>query len=157
MPTFYNAHRTRVPFSNNDVEIWIRRLRILYQIDKGRNYGEVIDSILSILQLIPATLLLPLVHITMETYATDEIMLNDIARARMYLLEEWAADGDPHRSVSLSELYRTMSPSSLLIAQQTADASIKKADNEENSLQSTVITSADYEDPSAANFLDMAD
>ncbi len=147
MPTFYDIHNTRVTFTNNEVEIWLRRLRILYQIDKGRNYGEVIDSILSILQFVPAALLLPLAHITMDTYLTDEVMFNDIARARMYLLEEWAADGDPHRSVSLIESYRTMSPSALMAAQQQTTAfATKVIDNVDNSFQSTVITVADSED-----------
>jgi len=145
MPTFYDAHNVRVQFDNKDVERWLRRLRILYQIDKGRNYGEVIDHILSIFQFIPVNLLLPLVHITMETYSTDEIMLNDIARARMFVLEEWAADGDPHRSVCLTESYRTMSPSALMAAQQQIKV------NEENSVQLTVITSADYEELATVN------
>ncbi len=154
MPTFYDSHHTHVPFTNTEVELWLRRLRILYQIDKGRNYGEVIDSILSILQFIPANLLLPLVHITAETYATDEMMLNDIARARMYMLEDWAMDGDARRPVTLTEAYRTMSPSMLVTAQQTAAASSK---DEEIAFQSTVITLADYEEPSAANFSDLSD
>jgi hypothetical protein len=155
MPAFYDTHNTRVPFSNNEVEIWLRRLRILYQIDKGRNYGEVIDYILSILQFIPANLLLPLVHIKMDTYATDEIMINDIARARMFVLEEWAADGDPHRPVSLTESYRTMSPIALVTAQQqTAAAVTKVTDNE---VQSTVIAIADYEEIAAVNDLNIDD
>lgn len=157
IPTFYDVHNTRTPFTNNEVELWLRRLRILYRIDKGRNYGEVIDYILSILQFIPANLLLPLVHITMDTYVTDEIMLNDIARARMYILEEWATDGDPHRSVSLTESYRTMSPSALATAQQQTATSTKVAENGDNLFQSTVITASDFEDPFEANSSDTDD
>jgi hypothetical protein len=150
MPTFYDIHNTRVSFDNTDVESWLRRLRILYQIDKGRNYGEVIDHLLSILQFIPTNLLLPLVHITMDTYSIDEIMLNDIARARMFVLEEWAADGDPHRSVCLTESYRTMSPSALMmIAQQQT----KMDKNEDNSAQTIVITSADHQELAGADGL----
>jgi hypothetical protein len=152
MPTFYDAHNAHVQFDNKDVERWLRRLRILYQIDKGRYYGEVIDYLLSIFQFIPANLLLPLVHITMETYATDEIMINDIARARMFVLEEWAADGDPHRSVCLTESYRTMSPNSLVAAQQQI-----KVNEENSSAQSTVITFADHEEPVTINNLNIHD
>lgn len=141
MPTFYDAQNTRVLFTNQDVESWLRRLRILYQIDKGQNYGEIIDYLLSILQFIPTNLLLPLVHITTETYSVDEIMIGDIARARMFVLEEWAADGNPHRSVSLTESSRTMSPSVLLAAEQQ----IKIQNNEQNVGPTTVITLADYE------------
>ncbi len=145
MPTFYNSQNTRVTFTNTEVEIWLRRLRILYQIDKGRNYGDVIDYILSILQFVPTGLLLPLAHITADTYATDEIMFNDIARARMYVLEEWAADGDPHRLVSLTESYRTMSLSAIIAAQQQTTASATKvADNSNSSFDSTIITIADF-------------
>jgi hypothetical protein len=46
----------------------------------------------------------------MESYSIDEMMLNDIARARMFMLEEWAGDGDPYRLVNLTDSYRTMSP-----------------------------------------------
>ena len=113
MPTFYDAHNHRLTFTTADVELWLRRLRILYQIDKGRSYGEVIDSILSILQFIPATLLTTLIHITLESYSIDELMLNDIARARMFMLEEWAADGDSFRLVNITDSYRTMSPYAL--------------------------------------------
>ncbi|CAF0851387.1 unnamed protein product [Rotaria sp. Silwood1] len=146
MPNFYDVHNTQVPFSNNELEIWLRRLRILYQIDKGRNYGEIIDYILSILQFIPATLILSHVHITNDTYTTDEIMLNDLARARMFALEEWAADGDPHRSVSLTESYRTMSPNALIIAQQATTTTTEIITNEENSFQPTIITMSDNEE-----------
>ncbi|CAF2415151.1 unnamed protein product [Rotaria sp. Silwood2] len=146
MPTFYDAHNTQVPFSNNELEIWLRRLQILYQIDKGRNYGEVIDYILSILQFIPATLLLSHIHLTMNTYTTDEIMLNDLARARMFALEEWATDGNPHRSISLTESYRAMSPTALIIAQQATATITEVTDDEENSFQPTVITMSDDEE-----------
>jgi hypothetical protein len=146
MPAFYDAHNTRITFTSNEVEIWIRRLRILYQIDKGRNYGEVIDHILSILQFIPANLLLPLVHITVDTYSTDEIMLNDITRARMYVLEDWAADGDPHRPVNLTESYRTLSPSVLVTTEQTTIGTSKVPNNEENSVESSIISVSDYDE-----------
>jgi hypothetical protein len=157
MPTFYDTHNTRISFSTNEVELWLRRLRILYQIDKGRNYGDVIDYILSILQFIPAPLLLPLVHITMDTYSIDEIMLNDIARARMYMLEEWAADGHSDRPVKLTEFYRTLSPSALITVQQTTAASTKMTDDEQNSGQVTISTMPDFEEPAApfdSNFAD---
>jgi hypothetical protein len=108
------------------------------------NYGEVIDSILSILQFIPATLLCTLAHTTMNTYSIDEIMFNDIVRARMYMLEEWAADGDPYRLISLTESYRTMSPSVLATAaaQQSIPSSIN---NERSSFQEMTPPGADFE------------
>lgn len=114
MPTFFSADQARIPFTNQDAAVWLRRLRILYRIHQGRNYHEVIDSIMSILQYIPSHLLLPLVHISMETYATDERMLNDIARARMFVLEEWATGGESYRPVRLTETYRMMSPKMLV-------------------------------------------
>ncbi|CAF0969946.1 unnamed protein product [Rotaria sordida] len=157
MPTFYDGHNTQVPFSNSELETWLRRLRILYQIDKGRNYGEVIDYILSILQFIPATLLLSHSHIAMDTYTTDEIMLNDLARARMFALEEWISDGDPHRSVSLTESYRTMSPNALIIAQQAIATVTDVINNEEHSFQPTIITMSDNEEEVPTNFLNNTD
>ena len=157
IPVFYDVHNTQVPFSNNELEIWLRRLRILYQIDKGRNYGEVIDYILSILQFIPTTLLVSHIHMTMDTYAADEIMLNDLNRARLYALEEWAADGDPHRSVSLTESYRTMSPSALIIAQQAAITTAQVSSNEENSFQSTVIVMSNSDEEIPTNLLNNTD
>ena len=120
MPTFYDSQHARLTFDTTEIELWLRRLRILYQIDKGRIYGGVIDSILGLLQFIPAALLVPVAHVTRETYLTDEIMLNDIARARMYLLEEWATDGDPFRSVGLTDSYRTLSPSVLATMESAA-------------------------------------
>ena len=120
MPTFYDSQHARLIFNTAEIELWLRRLRILYQIDKGRNYGDVIDSILGLLQFIPATLLVPLAHVSRETYLTDETMLNDIARARMYLLEEWATDGDPYRSVGLTDSYRTLSPNVLATMESSA-------------------------------------
>jgi ABC-type anion transport system duplicated permease subunit len=157
MPTFYDSHNTRVTFTNTEVEIWIRRLRILYQIDKGRNYGEVIDYIISILQFIPANLLLPLVHITMDTYPTDEIMLNDITRARMYVLEDWAADGDPYRLVNLTESYRTMSPSALITAQQITTDIPTVINNEANSVESSIISVSDYDETNPVVNLNITD
>jgi len=144
MPIFYDAHKNCVPFTTTDLELWLRRLRILYQIDKGRDYGEVIDYILSILHFIPATLLYTLTNITLDTYSIDEIMLNDIARARMFMLEDWASDGDPYRLVKLPDTYRTMSPNVLLtIAQQLQTTSINVIDNEQNSFQEAIHTSSD--------------
>jgi len=146
MPDFYDSHNNRVPFTIADAELWLRRLRILYQIDKGRNYGEVIDSILSILQFIPASLVCTLTHITTDTYSIDEIMLNDIARARLYMLEDWASDGDPYRSVKLTDCYRTMSPNVLITtAQQLQTTSTNLINNERNSFQDTILTLSDSE------------
>jgi hypothetical protein len=152
MPIFYDANKNSVPFTITDVELWLRRLRILYQIDKGRNYGEVIDYILSILQFIPATLLYNLTHITIDTYSIDEIMLNDITRARMYMLEDWASDGDQYRLVKLTDSYRTMSPNVLITtAQQLETTSINVINDEQNSFQETLLTSSDL-DTTAAVF-----
>ncbi|CAF1679135.1 unnamed protein product, partial [Adineta ricciae] len=53
LPYFYDEHDKRMPFTTTNLELWLRRLRILYQIEKGQDYGEVIDRILSILQFIP--------------------------------------------------------------------------------------------------------
>ncbi|CAM4885352.1 unnamed protein product [Rotaria socialis] len=157
MPAFYDVHNTQVSFSNNELEIWLRRLRILYQIDRGRNYGEVIDYILSILQFIPTTLLASHVHMTMDTYTADEIMLNDLNRARLYALEEWAADGDSRRSVNLTESYRTMSPSALIVAQQTTITTAQVSSNEENSFQPTIITMSNSDEEIPMNLLNNAD
>jgi hypothetical protein len=139
MPTFYDAYNNRVSFTTTDVELWLRRLRILYQIDKGRSYGEVIDYILSILQFIPTTLLCTLIHIAMESYSIDEMMLNDIARARMFMLEEWAADGDPYRLVNLTDSYRTMSPYALASTVQQLEMTSTNINDE------TISTSSDLD------------
>jgi hypothetical protein len=158
LPTFFDAEHARLTFTTNDVELWLRRLRILYQIDKGRNYSEVIDLILSILQFIPSPILLPLAHISMSTYATDEIMLNDIARARMFVLEEWAADGDPHRSVHLTETYRTMSPYALLTNQQTPmTPTVKITEQHDPIADVTMIVSSDSEESVSTNELETTD
>ncbi|CAF4330933.1 unnamed protein product [Adineta steineri] len=77
----------------------------------------------------------------MDTYSVDEIMLNDIARARMYMLEDWATDGQPHRSVNLTESYRTFSPTALIFNQQTTTTA-----NEEPPSQTTIIRTLDYEE-----------
>ncbi len=146
MPTFYDAHNTRVLFTTTELELWLRRLRILYKIDKGRSYGEIIEYIISILQFIPAALLCTATHITMDTYSIDEIMLNDIARARMYMLEDWAADGDSYRLVTLTESYRAMIPSMLAnAAQQSISLSTNMINDEQNSFQDTRLTSPDSE------------
>ncbi|CAF2721887.1 unnamed protein product [Rotaria sp. Silwood2] len=146
LPNFYDAHNICIPFTTIEVELWLRRLRILYQIDKGHNYGEVIDCILSILQFIPAALLFTLMHITINTFSIDETMLNDIARARMYMLEEWVADGDPYRIVSLTDSYRTMSPSVLATAaQQSITTSTNMNNDEQNSFQETTLTTSELE------------
>ena len=157
MPTFYNAHHAQISFTNSELETWIRRLRILYQIDKGRNYGEVIDCILSILQFVPATLLLPLVHVTMETCTSDEIMFNDIARARMCALEEWVTDGNSYRPVSLPECYRAMSLSAMGTAQQTTTTTVEVAAEEETTFQSTIITVSDNDEPGATHGFNITD
>ena len=106
IPTFYDAYRHRTPFTSADVALWLRRLRILYCIEKIRDYDEVIDSILSILQFIPGADIFKLAHKTAESCQIDETMINDIARARMYMLEEWASDGNEYRSVDLTDSYR---------------------------------------------------
>lgn len=148
MPTFYDARNNRIPFTPADVELWLRRLRILYKIDKGRNYGEVIDHILSILQFIPATQLCTLTHITTESYSIDEMMLNDVARARMYMFEEWASDGDPYRSVTLTDSYRTMSPNALATnAQQLPTTATNTIFDEQMISQETTSSSSDLEAP----------
>lgn len=146
MPIFYDSHKNSIPFTTTDVELWLRRLRILYQIDKGRNYGEIIDYILSILQFIPANLFYTLTHITINNYSIDEIILNDITRARMFMLEEWASDGDPYRLVMLTDSYRSMSPNILVTTtQQLETISINTNNNEQNSFQETLFTSSDLE------------
>lgn len=146
MPTFYDAQNSRIDCTTNDIELWLRRLRILYQIDKGRNYGEVIDSILSILQFIPASLLFTLTHTNRETYAIDELMLNDISRARMFMLEEWTSNGDPYRLVCLTESYRTMSFNNLIHnCQQSETSSINSIPIEQNLSDETLFASSDLE------------
>lgn len=147
IPTFYNENKAKVPFTANEVNTWLRRLRILYQIDKGRNYSEVIDSILSILQFIPANILLPFVQPTTETYSALETMLNDISRARMCFLEDWAADGSSNRPVILSESYRTMFLSTTAPVEQAATTvSTKSVENEETAFQSVITITSDPEE-----------
>lgn len=157
MPTFYDKTNTRVPFSNTELEVWLRRLRILYQIDKGRYYGDVIDHILSILQFVSADLLCPLARITPETYATDEVMLNDIARARMHFLEEWASDGNAHRQVNLTKGYKTLSPSALVNTPPPPIISEKPSENADYLFQATVISSTAAVDPFDTNSTDTDD
>ncbi|CAF0801775.1 unnamed protein product [Adineta steineri] len=142
IPKFYNTQNIHIPFTTNDLELWFRRLRILYQVDKGRYYIEVIDHILSILQFIPSNLLCTATHITKDTYSIDEIILNDIARARMYMLEEWTTDGDPHRLINLSESYRILSPKVLAT---DAQQSIILSNGDENPSQETILTSPNSE------------
>jgi len=120
MPTFYDIHMKSLPFTNVEVELWFRRLRILYQIDRGRSYGEIIDATLAVLQFIPSSILAPLAHVTIETYPIDEMILNDISRARMFMLEAWTADGDPYRAVRLTDSFQILSPSALVNAAATA-------------------------------------
>jgi hypothetical protein len=91
----------------------------------------------------------------MDTYLVDEAMLNDIARARMYMLEEWAADGDPYRVVNLTESYRTMSPSVLVTT--AINASKNVINDEQNSLQETRLTSPDSQAATLAFQFDIAD
>ncbi|UJR23467.1 hypothetical protein I4U23_026468 [Adineta vaga] len=147
MPNFYNEQKTTIPFTNNELEMWLRRLRILYQIDKGRNYGEVIDSILSILQFVPTNILVPLLHPTTDTYVMIESMLNDISRARLYTLEDWASDGDSHRLVVLPEAYQILAVSNLVAAQETIEFHTKLPENVESSFQSVVTITSDQEEP----------
>ncbi|CAF0789627.1 unnamed protein product [Adineta ricciae] len=146
IPTFYNESKAKVPFTVNEVNAWLRRLRILYQIDKGRNYSEVMDSILSILQFIPTSILLPFVQPTTDTYSALEIMLNDISRARMCLLEDWASDGNFNRPVALSESYRTMFLSATAPVEQAATVSTKPVENEETAFQSVITITSDPEE-----------
>ena len=75
----------------------------------------------------------------METYATDELILNDITRARMHALEEWTADGDPYRQVILTKSYQTMSLHVLIDTQQATDTTQKLPTDETNNFQATVI------------------
>ncbi|UJR25436.1 hypothetical protein I4U23_006783 [Adineta vaga] len=143
LPHFYDEHDRRMPFTTTNLELWLHRLRILYQIDKGREYGEVIDRILSIFQFIPTNLLSSALHITMATYRIDEIMLNDIARARMYMFEEWTTDGDPYRSVNLTESYRLLSSNSLILMnEQSMSYSINKSNDEQIHSQETILNSS---------------
>ncbi|CAF2034831.1 unnamed protein product [Rotaria magnacalcarata] len=141
LPNFFDAHNTSISFTTIDVELWLRRLRILYRIDKTHYYGEVIDYILSILQFIPAIALFTFMHTTLDTCSIDGIILNDIARARMYILEEWATDGDPYRIVSLTDSYRTLSPSIFATndQQQLLTNSTNLINDEENSFRETIL------------------
>ena len=147
MPTFFNADNARIPFTTTETEVWLRRLRILYQIHKGHNYEEIIDLIISILQYIPSNILLPFIRLNVETYTTDEMMLNDISRARMFVLEEWGSDGEAYRSVCLTEAYRTMSPNILVTATnvQLVSSMTKFDDHEQNSREATLNTTSDSE------------
>lgn len=147
LPNFYDDNNTSIQFTTADVELWVRRLRIIYQIDKGQYYDEVIDYILSILQFIPAIKLFSLMHTAIDTYSIDNMILNDIARARMYMLEEWATDGDSYRLVSLSDSYRTMSLNVLTTTiQQTINGSADSIHDEaNNSSNESLFIAADVE------------
>lgn len=143
MPTFYDKTNTRVPFTETELKVWFRRLSILYQIDKGRNYGEVIDNILRIFQFISTEILFKNVRLVPETYATDEVLVNDIARARMHFFEEWASDGNPHRPVTLTKGYQTFSPNILVNTPLPSVTSEKT----EDVLQSTTMSPIGVIDP----------
>lgn len=106
IPTFYDKDDDLIPFTSTDVDQWLRRLRILYRVDKGEHYGEVIDLILGILQFVPGADICKWAQETDENYSMDDPMINDIARARMYMLEEWGSDGNAYRSVKLTNSYR---------------------------------------------------
>jgi hypothetical protein len=126
MPTFFDANNTCLSMASADVERWLQRLRILYQIHKGQYYQDVIDRIISILQFIPSNILLTHVHASGKAHVADESMLNDIMRARMFILEEWAADGDPFCSVSLNESYRAASFDVLVTVEPISNDPLKK-------------------------------
>ena len=159
MPSFYDACKATIPVTSADVELWLRRLRILYQIDKGRNYGEVIDRILSILQFVPATLLYTLAHVTTDTYLTDEIMLNDIARARMFLLEEWTSDGHACRLIRLTDSYRALALELLTprVEPSAPPPTSKVLNDERSSLQEIMLTASQSGVPTVPYDLNFTD
>ena len=158
MPSFYDACNASIPVTSADVELWLRRLRILYKIDKGRNYSEVIDRILSILQFVPATLLYTLAHVTTDTYLTDEIMLNDIARARMFLLEEWASDGHAYRPIRLTDSYRNMAVGLLTPrVEPSAPSPSKILDEGRSSLRDIMLTASQSAVPTVPYDLNFTD
>jgi hypothetical protein len=139
MPNFYDKHNVPVAFTLADVELWLRRLRILYRIDQGRYYDQVAEKILAILQFIPTSLLCPVAHLTMETHSNDETILNDLARARLFMLEEWAADGVAYRPAQLTASYQTMSPHVLAMTGECAVAKTGAiVDKEPSSVQQTI-------------------
>ena len=144
MPSFYDRHHASVHFTLVDVELWLRRLRILYRIDQGRYYDQVAEKILAILQFVPTSLLCSVTHWTMQTYLHDETILNDLARARMFMLEEWGADGVAYRSVHLSASYRTMSPTVLAFAAEHHLSKTGKVfDKEPSSVHQTISSASD--------------
>ena len=94
IPTFYDAYHSLILFTSNSVILWFRRLGILYLIHHEGYYGEVIDSILGILQFVPTKALISLLHATNESCDIDKLILNDFVRTRMCMLEESASDVD---------------------------------------------------------------
>lgn len=146
LPYFYAAPEQRVPFTLADLELWLRRLRVLYQIEKGRAYGEVIDCVLSVLQFVPAAVLADVLHVTPETCVIDELILNDIARARMHMLEDWATDGESYRPVKLTDAYR------LLLLSSGHESSTEKMNDEQLRSQETAFVSADLDTSTLGGF-----
>ena len=154
MPSFYDKHNAPLPFTLVHVELWLRRLRILYRIDQGRYYDEVAEKILAILQFIPASLLCSVAHLTMETHSNDEAILNDLARARLFMLEEWAADGVAYRPAHLTVSYQTMSPHVLAMTAERAATKTKAIVHKEPSSVQETIPSAMGSGAFHFNFVD---
>lgn len=107
IPKFFNGENQQIQFDEAQLEVCLRRLKILYRIERGKFYSRIVDSILSVLQFFPSNIFFPFFQISSnEHFSTDEILLNDLQRARMLFLEDFTADGETHRPVVLSDAFR---------------------------------------------------
>lgn len=138
IPKFHDKNNQKISFGAAEIELWIRRLRILYQIDRGRQYGDAIDRITSILQYIPGAMLATLTRIRRETFSIDEMFLNDVARARMFMLEEWSSDGLSVRNICLAHAYYAMSPINL--ASEAENLQIAESSKHNSEIPTLMVT-----------------
>ncbi|CAF0745970.1 unnamed protein product [Didymodactylos carnosus] len=123
IPKYFDSTSSRIKFSSEEIELWLKRLKILYSIDKTRYFEQIIEHILSLLHFISSTLILPLLKITSPT---DEQLLNDLLRARLFFLEEF--DGNEvKRLIRLPESYRTFITTTLA---RRNDISCESSSNE---------------------------
>ncbi|CAF0957679.1 unnamed protein product [Didymodactylos carnosus] len=103
IPKYLDSNSSPLTFTNDEIRLWLKRLQVLYTIDKCRYFEGIIEQILSLLQFIPSTIILQLFKITS---LTDEQLLNDLLRARLFFLEGF--DGtDVKCLIQLPDAYRT--------------------------------------------------
>ncbi|CAF1131973.1 unnamed protein product [Didymodactylos carnosus] len=103
IPKYFDSTSSKIKFSTEEIKLWLKRLQILYSIDKSRYFEQITEQILSVLHFIPSVCILPLLKIASST---DEQLVNDLSRARLFFLEEF--DGNEvKRPIQLSDSYCT--------------------------------------------------